>query len=310
MSTLIADCGSTKALWAIIPSGYRASSPDTPAPIPTPATTPSISPSPAIIPTTGFNAAISSAEEIKSILATELSPSVGNEAINHIFFYGAGCIGGETDRRLAALLSEIFPNAEIEVASDLLGAARALFGHSAGIACILGTGSNCGIYDGRQITSNTPPMGYILGDEGSGTVMGRNLINRIFKHPGLLPTEIIEDFHLTYRLSKAEIIERVYRRPAANRFLASFCPFLKKHLSHPAISAIVTDSFTDFLEANLPQCSPTTVGEGAPHLPIGFIGSIAYHFSPILTRVCQTSAYKTPLILQSPLDGLISYHAD
>ena len=331
MSTLIADCGSTKALWAIIPSGYRASSPDTPtpAPIPSPASSPTLSPapSPAIIPTTGFNAAISSAEEIKSILATELAPSIGNEVIDHIFFYGAGCIGGETDRRLAALLSEIFPSAEIEVASDLLGAARALFGHSSGIACILGTGSNCGIYDGRQITSNTPPMGYILGDEGSGAVLGRNLINHIFKHPGLLPTGIIEDFHLTYRLSKGDIIERVYRRPAANRFLASFCPFLKKHLSHPTIRAIVTESFTGFLKANLPQCSATAVGEeniphltventphlpekDFPHLPIGFIGSIAYHFSPILTQVCQASAYKAPLILQSPLDGLISYHAD
>lgn len=157
MSTLIADCGSTKVEWAIIHTDRSDNAPnDT-----------------SVFRTTGFNAAITPADEIARLLSEELAPAIAGANITRLHFYGAGCIGGDTDRRLLSLMRAILPDAEIEIQGDLLGAARALFGHNPGIACILGTGSNCGMYDGNAITLNTPPMGYILGDEGSGAVLGR-----------------------------------------------------------------------------------------------------------------------------------------
>lgn len=291
MISLIADCGSTKVEWAVIDTSGLSQ----------PATQTSV------IRTTGFNAAVTSPEEIAVILDDELFPALsearlGVENISRLCFYGAGCLGGEVDKRLERLFGKRLPNASIEIAGDLLAAARALFGHGKGIACILGTGSNLGVYDGSEITLNTPPMGFILGDEGSGAVLGRNLINHIFKHPGNFPAEIIADFNATYGLSKTDIIDKVYRQPGANRFLASFCPFLKRHLSHPAIHRLVTDNFTDFLSANLPADLPS-----AP-LPIGFVGSIAHYFSPVLTQVCTAAGFPQPRILQSPLESLVIYH--
>lgn len=294
MPTLIADCGSTKVEWAIIHTDRSDNaSNDT-----------------RVFRTTGFNAAVTPAEEIARLLSEELAPAIAGVNITRLHFYGAGCIGGDTDRRLLSLLRVILPDAKIEIQGDLLGAARALFGRNPGIACILGTGSNCGIYDGTAITLNTPPMGYILGDEGSGAVLERNLVNLVFKHPGLLPDEIVRDFNLTYNLSKAEIIQQVYRQPGANRFLASLCPFISKHISHPAMRRLVAGSFRDFLTANLPvSLSPegqTTVD--CADLPIGFVGSIAYHFSDILAETCAAFGLDTPVIIPAPLKALAAYH--
>ena len=294
MSTLIADCGSTKVEWAIIHTDRSDNAPnDT-----------------SVFRTTGFNAAITPADEIARLLSEELAPAIAGANITRLHFYGAGCIGGDTDRRLLSLMRAILPDAEIEIQGDLLGAARALFGHNPGIACILGTGSNCGMYDGNAITLNTPPMGYILGDEGSGAVLGRNLVNLVFKHHGLLPDEIVTDFDTTYGLSKADIIQRVYRQPGANRFLASFCPFISKHITHPAMRRLVAGSFRDFLIANLPvSASPegqTTVD--CADMPIGFVGSIAYHFSDMLAEACAAFGLDAPVILPAPLKALAAYH--
>mgnify|MGYP002469692717 CR=1 FL=1 len=273
---IIADSGSTKCTWLVTDgvhtSEYR---------------------------TRGINAVQHSPEQIREALA-ELPPCGPVEAV---YFYGAGCGGTfpEATEKMVRELRAHFGTGRIEAETDLLGAARALFGNRPGIACILGTGSNCGVYDGREITLNTPPMGYILGDEGSGAVLGRKLINVIFKHPGLLPYDIIEDFNLTYNLSKGNIIERVYRQPAANRFLASFCPFIKKHITHPVIHNLVATSFEEFLSANLPADLLQS-----PTLPIGFVGSIAYHFSDILTAVCTRHGLTCASILSAPLPALIS----
>jgi len=295
MLSLIADCGSTKTEWALIDH----SSPGSPV---------------KVFRTTGFNAAVTPVEEITRILTSGLAPEVNGLNVGKLHFYGAGCIGGETDRRLANVLSTILPEAEIEVSSDLLAAARALFGSRPGIACILGTGSNSGLYDGTRIIANTPPMGFILGDEGSGAVLGRNLVNHIFKYPGNLPNAIIDDFNATFRLSKADIIERVYRRPEANRFLASLTPFLKKHIDNPAVHSLVRDSFLDFINANLPgyfhdiDSLPVCSASAQATTGLGFVGSIAFHFSRILNEVCRQCDLPSPEIIQAPLPSLIQYH--
>lgn len=284
--TLIADCGSTKIEWAVIDINASASL----EPLKT-------------FRSTGFNAAVTPAENISHILATEVTPVTMGLKIENVHFYGAGCIGGEVDKQLRLLLSEVFPDAKIEVASDLLGAARALFGNNQGIACILGSGSNSGLYNGKEIIANTPPMGYILGDEGSGAVLGRQLINHIFKHPGVISKEIIDDFNETYHLTKADVIENVYRRQAANRYLASFSPFIKKHITDPTIHQIVYSAFSDFFSANLTNYISTPTA-----IPIGFIGSIAHHFADVLTEATISAGYSSPNIQQSPLNNLIAYH--
>lgn len=282
MKTLIADCGSTKVQWLLVEEGNS---------------TPILD-----FLTTGFNAAVSSPDEIRQILSHELLPQINGHDISRLHFYGAGCIGEEVDRRLQNLLSELIGIPYIEIASDLLGAARALFGHTPGIACILGTGSNSGLYDGERIIANTPPLGYILGDEGSGASLGRRLLGDIYK--GLLPQEIIADFNAEFSLSKSDIIERVYRRPGANRFLASFCPFIHSHLSSTPLSEMVIAEFRLFLRRNL---SPYSAIPTSP-LPVGFIGSIAHHFSPQLLEACLLESYPSPCIASTPSPGLLAFH--
>lgn len=296
---VIADCGSTKVHWAILAGQENKSSHRT-----SPQTTHA-----SIVDefhTTGFNAAVTPPEEISRLLDAEVAPHLPlSDRITELHFYGAGCIGGETDRRLSKLLSAIFPGTVTEISSDLLGAARALFGTRPGIACILGTGSNSGLYDGTSIIANTPPLGFILGDEGSGAVLGRRLVSDIYK--GLLPEEITADFLATYNISKAGLIGKVYRQTGANRFLASFCPFLKKHINHPAIRSVVKSEFTRFIDRNLTPYSASISSSSSP-LSLGFIGSIAAHFSDILEECCLINGYSAPLILQSPMSGLIDYH--
>lgn len=311
MFTLIADCGSTKVEWALL-------SPDK-------------EPEPVLLfKSTGFNAAVTPVKEIRRIITEEVAPHLADFQINKLHFYGAGCIGGEVDRNLARILSELLFKSEeavcnIEISSDLLGAARALFGNRPGIACILGTGSNSCLYDGQEIIDNTPSLGYILGDEGSGASLGRGLLSDIFK--GLLPAPIIDSFQARYNLSKADLIRHVYREPSANRYLASFCPFLSDHITIPEIQSLITEEFTRFFTRNISQYnttthitktphatlpqSPYTIRPNTPHatLPIGFIGSIAYHFRNLLNTTCETITHTHPLIHQSPLPSLLRYHS-
>ena len=283
MKTVIADCGSTKADWAIIDNGTAALR----------------------FTSTGFNAAVTDPAVIRQILRTEVAPQL-SERIDRVCFYGAGCIGGEVDEALLRILAEalpLSPGATVEVASDLTGAARALFGDASGIACILGTGSNSGLYDSKEIIANTPPLGFILGDEGSGAVLGRRLVSDIYK--GLMPDDVTEAFHREYPDSKADVIRKVYREGGANRYLASFCPFLSAHLDSPAIVALISSEFTSFIRRNLTPYLAIT-GKRR-HVP-GFIGSVAYHFREILSDVCRAEGYGTPQIFRAPIDRLIDYH--
>lgn len=310
MAIIIADCGSTKIEWALIERDNAADNNST-------------------FVTTGFNAAVTAPEEICRILNDEVKPQLCGKEIAAVHFYGAGCIGGDVNHRLESCLRYILdlPSAVIEISGDLLAAARALFGDTPGIACIIGTGSNCGIYDGHSFTLNTPPMGFILGDEGSGAVLGRKLLNLIFKHPGLLPSDIIADFNDTYAMTKTMVIERVYRQPASNRFLASFAPFIKKYADNKVIAEMLRASFRDFFTANLPARYLSTHDKSDPDISseairskdpikpnevmgssIGFVGSIAYHFADIIRPLCTEYGLTCVKILRAPLIDLIHYH--
>jgi len=214
-------------------------------------------------------------------------------------FYGSG-VRPELEPVVVSLLLKAFPlAATVEAHSDLLGAARAVCGCAEGIACILGTGANSGLYDGRQIVRNTPPLGYVLGDEGSGAVLGIRFLNALYK--GFMPSVLVSEFEKDMNMTVADVIARVYRQPMANRFLASLSPFISRHLDNPQVRQLVVDNFRDFFRRNLVQYQ-------RQDLPVGFVGSIAWHYAEQLKEAAASEGFRVGQILQSPMDGLIAYH--
>ena len=275
---LIADSGATKTDWCLGENKADAQ----------------------IIQTQGINPFHQTKEHIARVLSEELLPQLGEaKTVSHIHFYGAGCTP-EKSVIVKEELETFFPQAEIEVQSDLLGAARSLCGKEKGIACILGTGSNSCEYDGEKITANVSPLGYILGDEGSGATLGKHLVGDCLKHQ--LPEHICSQFLEYTGLTPAQIIDKVYRQPQANRFLASLTPFLSTHRDEPKIHELLISCFSDFFRRNVMQYASHTDCE------IHFTGSIAWHFQEEVKEAAKTLDIRTGKFIQSPIHGLINYH--
>ncbi len=222
----------------------------------------------------------------------------GESGETDIFFYGAGCIE-PFSQTVRDVIKELLPNCSVEVESDLLGAARALCGHESGIACILGTGSNSCFYDGKDIAMHTPPLGYILGDEGSGSWLGKTLLNGLFK--GILPEALKQDFTEKYHLTLSGIIERVYHLPSANTFLASTVPFIAEHRKHPAIHAMLTEAFRLFMQRNIAVY-------GHKEMPIHCVGGIAFQFEEELREAAEEENMQIGHILRRPIEAIVQYH--
>lgn len=274
---LIADSGSTKTDWWLADHGEVKCR----------------------IQTAGCNPFFQTAEEMQAELTARLLPALQGAVPDSIHFYGAGCTPEKSVSVSQTLAGSLAVTGEIEVCSDMLGAARSLCGHGPGIACILGTGSNSCFYDGTRIVSNVSPLGFILGDEGSGAVLGKLLVGDLLKNQ--LSTPLKEEFFSHFRLTQAEIIDRVYRRPFPNRFLASLSPFLAAHIGEASIRQLVLDSFTAFLKRNIMQY-PWTKHD------IHFIGSIAYHYRELLHEAARQCGLRIGTIRQSPMEGLVRYH--
>lgn len=252
-----------------------------------------------IIQTQGINPFHQSAETISLILSEELIPQLAcRTLITHIFFYGAGCTP-EKAKIVRTALQTFFPQATICVESDLLGAARSLCGREQGIACILGTGSNSCEYDGEKITSNISPLGYILGDEGSGAVLGKRLVGDCLKHQ--LPEHICQAFLKETKFTPAEIIDKVYSQPQANRFLASLTPFLSRHREEPEIHALLVTCFNDFFLRNVMLYNYS-------YFPVHFTGSIAWYFQEEVKEAAEKLNIRTGKFIKCPIHGLIAYH--
>lgn len=222
------------------------------------------------------------------------------EKVKQIAFYGAGCT-----KALSPIVGEAlavaFPSASIKVESDLLGAAHAVCGHEEGIACILGTGANSCLYDGEHIVANIPPLGYILGDEGSGAVLGKMLLNGIFK--GDLSAEI-RDLYLEWSgLTYPEIIDKVYRQPLANRFLAGSSKFIKENLQYAELEGLVRYNFDTFFKNNILKYTMSSIRV------ISAVGGIASAFEEQLRASADSFGYKVGKVLSSPIDGLIEYYS-
>ncbi|MBP7293450.1 MAG: ATPase, partial [Bacteroides sp.] len=248
--------------------------------------------------TKGTNPFFQSEEEISTEIGEVLLPQLGNRTVEAVYFYGAGC--GFPDK--IALVTRAIAqhiSAHIEVATDMLAAARGLCGHNPGIACILGTGSNSCYYNGKDIVDNVSPLGFILGDEGSGAVLGKLLVGDVLKNQ--TSPALKEKFLSEVNLTPGEIIDRVYRQPFPNRFLASLSPFLVANLHEPEIHELILNSFMAFFKRNVMQYDYR-------NNPVHIIGSVAYHYREILTEAAQKSDITLGTIIQSPMEGLIAYH--
>lgn len=253
--------------------------------------------------TAGINPITMTAEEIRDIIYNNVYDELHHHAelIVDVHYFGAGCRGGKFNNMISDALKEILPNASIEVDSDMVGAAKALFGNNCGIACILGTGSNSCLFDGIKIVDQIPSLGFILGDEGSGSYLGKQLLGSIMKRQ--LPEEIIEKFEAKYHLTVDDIILKVYKGNAPNKFLASFVPFIIENIANLAIRKMVRDSFSVFFVRNiLPY-------RDAEKLPIGFIGSVAYYLKDILCESASANNLSISKILASPTEGLIEHYS-
>lgn len=284
---LIADSGSTKTDWCLCNQGAIVQN----------------------IQTQGINPYHQTEEAIEEVLLSEFLPQLTAQSSKltaqssqlKVIFYGSGCANETACNRIKEALFKVLGSEDVTVHSDLLGAARALCGHEEGIACVLGTGSNSCLYNGKEITANTPPLGYILGDEGSSAVLGRRLVGDCLKNQ--LPEAIRDEFLAEYQLTQEIILEKVYRQPLANRFLASLTPFLSKHREVPEVHKLLVESFTDFFVRNVKQYR-------RPWLPIHFVGSIANAFPAELKEAAESLGMELGTILQSPMEGLIKYHSE
>ena len=276
---LIADSGSTKTEWRLISDDQSTIE---------------------TCFTKGINPFYQNTEDI--IISLEESSTLKDIVPESIYFYGAGCANVEKNLIVENALKSFFGAEQILVDSDLTGAARSLCQKEEGIACILGTGSNSCHYDGEMITSNVSPLGFIIGDEGSGAILGRKLLGDILKNQ--LPNELIDLFFNTYQTDRAEILDHIYKQPFPNRYLAQHTKFLLENIRNEDLKKLVTDSFKEFIQRNLLQYDNIT------KLPIHFTGSIAFYFEEQLLEALSSFNLKPGTICQSPMEGLIRYHQE
>ena len=276
---LVADSGSTKIDWCLLNNGKVEKQ----------------------VFTLGMNAVMLTEEEMRGRLEDELASEIEGYPIEEVYFYGAGCISFQVCGNVERAIRAVIPSAEtVEVHTDLLAAARALFGHKPGIACILGTGSNSCYYDGERIVDNVSPLGYILGDEGSGAVLGKLLIGDVLKRQ--LPDDLCERFLAQYDLDRIAIINRVYKEPQGNRFLASVTPFLLENIERKEIHELVLNAFKAFFRRNIVQYPSSR------ELDVNFVGSIAFHYRPVLEEAADACGCRIGTVVKSPMDGLVRFH--
>ena len=277
---LIADSGSTKTDWCVVEKGELVQQ----------------------IFTKGTNPFFQSEEEISNEIATALLPELKTNEFEAVYFYGAGC--GFPDKIAVvhrALTKHLNVAGNVEVATDMLAAARGLCGREAGIACIMGTGSNSCYYDGESIVANVSPLGFILGDEGSGACLGKLMVGDLLKNQ--MTPELKEKFLAQFNLTPADIIDRVYRKPFPNRFLASLSPFLAQNINEPCVHELVLNSFKAFFKRNIMQY------ENYQNLKVNLIGSVAFYYKEVLAEAAEAMGIQVGTIIQSPMEGLIKYHA-
>jgi glucosamine kinase len=275
---LIAESGGTKTNWCAVSDSKETE----------------------IVATIGLNPNFVSEDTIKEVLSAEVLPALGNPQIEEVWFYGAGCAGKAMEKKIKDAISSVIPSSQIHVFSDLAGAGRGLLGTKKGYICMIGTGSNSGYYDGKNITANVPPLGFILGDEGSGAALGKKLIADFLR--GIMPQKLADEFRSIYGAEKDEIVNHVYRGFFPSRFIGGFVKFLKEHIADPYCKNLVMTSFNEFVQRNLKLYKTTGKTK------IAVTGSVAWHFSEILEEVFMKNNFIITSVTRGPIEGLIKYH--
>lgn len=249
--------------------------------------------------TAGLNPSVLDAEQIRAIIAPVM-PVLNPEgrSVEEIHFYGAGLVSISAAEPLLEVLSMWYPFAQMEFHSDMLAAARALFGDGSGVVAIMGTGSNSCLYENGQIIRNIRPGGFILGDEGSGAALGKAFVSDFIK--GLLPESLESDFEREYGLDYQKIVQKVYRESAPSAFLASFAPFILEKLQEPYVKSLVEDVLEAFVVRSLKRYEP--------FVKVGVVGSFGCACEPMLREVGARHGLEFTDFLKSPIEKLVEYH--
>jgi len=277
---LIADSGSTKTDWAWIEHDKRSSR----------------------FKTRGFNPFYIDSDRITSEMKKAIKTNNQERDVKEICFYGAGCSTVETKELVKVGLNNVFPFAKIQVYSDMLGACRALFHHESGISVILGTGANSCLYDGQRIVKNIPPLGYVLGDYGSGASLGKELVTAYLSKQ--MPEKESHLFRDQFPYTIEDIKKAVYKEERPNLFLASFTPFLSGNMQSGYITDIVKESFIRMF--NFQVCSFS----GWEEQEVRIVGSVGYYFKEVLKSLADEMGINLTQIIKSPMDRLIEYHSE
>jgi glucosamine kinase len=275
--TLIADSGATKAEWILIRKGKRET-----------------------IFTQGISPYFLDTGQIVSLLQKELIPLIKTTKIDQVHYYGTGCANPQNAASVKKAIRMVFEEAKVEVQTDLMAAARAVCGREKGIACILGTGSNSCYYNGKTIVRNSPGIGYVLGDEGSGAYLGKKVVQYYLYDT--FDEDLRSRFDARFLTNGVEILDNVYKKPLANRYLASFTLFLAENRGHYMIENIIEDGLNDFFFQHL--CKYGEVWK----YPLHFVGSVAHGFNDVIRDLCQSYEFELGTIMKNPMEGLVRYH--
>ncbi len=277
---LIADSGATKTSWLLADKGKVVQN----------------------IITSGYNPYYYKNTGLLDTIKTELLSQLNTNEVDKIFFYGSGCSSEINCTMVKSSLWQLFPNSLVEVNHDLYGAAIALLNNDKGIACILGTGSNSCSWDGRRIIQNIPSVGYLLGDEGSGTYIGIKILKGILENKA--PYEIVNSYYNEYNITFEEVLNRIYNETKPNQFISNLSIFANKNINNNWVRSIVKQSFVDFIENQIKHYN------NYQNLKVSFTGSIAHHFKQILLEACHENNIRMGIILKNPIEGLFAYHAN
>jgi N-acetylglucosamine kinase-like BadF-type ATPase len=275
--TLIADSGATKCQWTMVSSNKKTT-----------------------FATVGISPYFLSAAQIQALVEKTFKNKIKLDSVNAVYFYGTGLSNPQNVTQLKKALKAVFTKASFDIQTDLVAAARATCQNKKGVACILGTGSNTGFYNGKKITKNSPGLGYVLGDEGSGAYLGKKVIQYyLYK---TYDEDLMSRFEKKFATSKDEILNNVYKEATPNRYLAKFTEFLVENRGHYMIENIIEDGLNDFFYAHINKMNEAWL------YPIHFVGSVAFGFKDIIKQLALSYEIELGSIVKSPMQGLITYH--
>lgn len=275
---LIADSGSTKTEWCLLKNNK-----------------------PLIFTTQGMSPYFVDGSGMEKIILQEVFPHLKKTSVDEIHFYGTGCKNPANIKMVKKVFQKLFKSASIDIDNDLSGAAKSLCGNEKGIACILGTGSNSCFYNGKKIIKNSPGLGFILGDEGSGAYLGKKVIQHFLYH--IFDDDLRTRFDAKFITNDSEILEAVYKKPLPNRYLASFAIFLAENRGHYMIENIILDGLNDFFFTHIIKYKESA------KLPVHFTGGIAFGFKDVIQQLCRNYDLQIGNVFRSPMEGLIKYHS-